>query len=138
VAAAAAVPETLSETYAIKALAYGVPGVRVDGDDLLAVLAATRAAADRARKGEGSTFIEAVVDRGDAVERLGAWLAAEKILPVASAATLAAEVDAEVGAALAAEEQVGPPPRHSLIEDVFARPPVALEAALAELGPPKA
>jgi TPP-dependent pyruvate/acetoin dehydrogenase alpha subunit len=137
-AAAAAVPETLSETYAIKALAYGVPGVRVDGDDLLAVVAATRAAADRARKGEGPTFIEAVVDRGDALERLAGWLAAEKILPAADGATLAAEVDAEVQAALAAEERVGPPPRHSLIEDVFAHPPAALEAALAGLVPPKA
>jgi 2-oxoisovalerate dehydrogenase E1 component subunit alpha len=42
---------------------FGMPGVRVDGNDVLAVLAATRAALDRARRGDGPTFIEAVTYR---------------------------------------------------------------------------
>ncbi|HET6673584.1 MAG TPA: pyruvate dehydrogenase (acetyl-transferring) E1 component subunit alpha [Agromyces sp.] len=42
---------------------FGMPGIRVDGNDVLAVLAATRAALDRARRGEGPTFIEAVTYR---------------------------------------------------------------------------
>ena len=42
---------------------FGMPGVRVDGNDVLAVLAATRIALDRARRGEGPTFIEAVTYR---------------------------------------------------------------------------
>ena len=105
-----------------------MPGVRVDGDDLLAVFAATRAAADRARRGRGADVHRGGRRaRGTRLERLAAWLAAEKILSAAAAATLRAEVDAEVRAALAAEERVGPPPLHSLIEDVFARPPAALE-----------
>jgi len=46
-----------------KADGYGVPGVRVDGNDVLAVYQAVRAAADRARRGEGPTFIECVTYR---------------------------------------------------------------------------
>ena len=41
--------QTASESIAIKAVAYGFPGVRVDGNDLFAVIAATREAVDRAR-----------------------------------------------------------------------------------------
>ena len=42
---------------------YGIPGVRVDGNDVLAVYAATRDAVDRARRGEGPTLIEAMTYR---------------------------------------------------------------------------
>ncbi len=42
---------------------FGMPGIRVDGNDVLAVLAATRVALDRARRGGGPTFIEAVTYR---------------------------------------------------------------------------
>jgi pyruvate dehydrogenase E1 component alpha subunit len=42
---------------------FGMPGIRVDGNDVLAVLAATRIALDRARRGEGPTLIEAVTYR---------------------------------------------------------------------------
>lgn len=52
-----------SDTIAEKAIAYGMPGVRVDGNDLLAVFAATRDAVERARAGEGPTLIEAVTYR---------------------------------------------------------------------------
>ena len=48
--------QTASVTFAIKALAYGMPGVRVDGNDVLAVYAATREAVDRARGGGGPTL----------------------------------------------------------------------------------
>jgi pyruvate dehydrogenase E1 component subunit alpha len=43
-----------------KALGYGIPGLRVDGADVLAVLEATREAVARARRGDGPTLIEAV------------------------------------------------------------------------------
>lgn len=42
---------------------FGMPGIRVDGNDVLAVMAATRIALDRARRGDGPTFIEAVTYR---------------------------------------------------------------------------
>jgi len=55
--------QTRAQTIAHKALAYGFPGVQVDGNDLLAVYVATRAAVERAQRGEGPTLIEAVTYR---------------------------------------------------------------------------
>jgi pyruvate dehydrogenase E1 component alpha subunit len=52
--------QTAARTLADKALGYGMPGVRVDGGDVLAVYEATRDAAIRARAGDGPTFIEAL------------------------------------------------------------------------------
>src|SRR2546421_11564868 len=52
--------QTKAETLADKAVGYGMPGVRVDGTDVLAVYEATREAVARARAGEGPTFVEAV------------------------------------------------------------------------------
>jgi 2-oxoisovalerate dehydrogenase E1 component alpha subunit len=45
-------------TFAAKAIAYGLPGLRVDGNDYLAVTAAIRWAAERARGNRGATLIE--------------------------------------------------------------------------------
>jgi TPP-dependent pyruvate/acetoin dehydrogenase alpha subunit len=149
--------QTASDTFAIKALAYGMPGVRVDGNDALAVYAATREAADRARAGGGPTLIEAVTyrmaahstsddptryrsaedDAGwrdkDPLRRLGAYLAATKVLDEAGVAAQRAAVEAEIAAAVAAEEPVGPPPLRSLIENVYSTPPATLVEQLAEL-----
>lgn len=55
--------QTISETLAQKAVAYGIPGIQVDGNDIFAVYAATKEAVDRARKGKGPTLIEAVTYR---------------------------------------------------------------------------
>jgi pyruvate dehydrogenase E1 component alpha subunit len=46
-----------------RAPGFGIPSVRVDGNDVLAVMAVTRQALDRARRGDGPTFIEAVTYR---------------------------------------------------------------------------
>jgi pyruvate dehydrogenase E1 component alpha subunit len=55
--------QTRAETLADKAIGYGMPGVRVDGGDVLAVYEATSEAVGRARAGEGPTFIESVTYR---------------------------------------------------------------------------
>jgi pyruvate dehydrogenase E1 component alpha subunit len=55
--------QTAAATLADKAVGYGMPGVRVDGGDVLAVYEATREAVERARAGEGPTLIEAVTYR---------------------------------------------------------------------------
>jgi len=55
--------QTAAETLADKAVGYGMPGVRVDGGDVLAVYEATREAVERARAGDGPSFIEAVTYR---------------------------------------------------------------------------
>lgn len=52
--------QTASKTLAQKAIAYGFPGIQVDGMDIFAVLAVAKEAIERARKGEGPFLIEAV------------------------------------------------------------------------------
>jgi pyruvate dehydrogenase E1 component alpha subunit len=52
-----------AETIAQKAIGYGMPGIRVDGNDVLAVYVATKEAVERARRGEGPTLIEALTYR---------------------------------------------------------------------------
>lgn len=55
--------QTASPTIAQKALAYGFPGVIVDGNDILAVYAVVHEAVERARRGDGPTLIEAYTYR---------------------------------------------------------------------------
>src|SRR6266536_847657 len=52
--------QTHADALVDKAVGYGMPGIRVDGGDVLAVYEATREAVERARSGGGPTFIEAV------------------------------------------------------------------------------
>ena len=149
--------QTASQTFAIKALAYGMPGVRVDGNDVLAVHAAVSEATARARTGGGPTLIEAVTYRmggssssddphvyrdeaeeaawraKDPLVRFGAWLAATGVLDAAGVAAQRAALEEEIASAVESEERVGPPPLRSLIEDVFATPPATLEEQLADL-----
>jgi len=152
-----AAQQSASVTFAVKGLAYGIPSVRVDGNDVFAVFAAAREAVERARRGEGPTLIEAVTYRlgaassadeseryRDAREveshalaepllRFRTWLRDARLLNEAAERALAAELEAEIAEAVDAEENQGPPPRHTLIEDVMAQPPDALTAQLAEL-----
>lgn len=149
--------QTASETLALKGLAYGVPSVRVDGNDVLAVYATVKAAVDKARAGGGPTFIECLTYRlgphsssddpsryrdekeaeaykhKEPLRRFGAYLAGRGVLSAPAAQELAAEVEREIREAIAAEEAVGPPPLRSLIEDVTAEPSWILEEQLAEL-----
>ncbi|HZZ84460.1 MAG TPA: thiamine pyrophosphate-dependent enzyme [Anaeromyxobacteraceae bacterium] len=139
--------ESGSATIAIKARAYGFPGLRVDGNDALAVYAATRAAAERARGGGGPTFLEletyrigahstsddprvyrdeAEVEawrRRDPLARLGAFLRARGLLDEAAAAAERAELEALVQRSIREAEGLPPPGAESLLEDVYARPP---------------
>jgi pyruvate dehydrogenase E1 component alpha subunit len=55
--------QTRSATIAQKAIAYGIPGIQVDGNDILAVYAAAKEATDRARSGGGPTLIECLTYR---------------------------------------------------------------------------
>jgi pyruvate dehydrogenase E1 component alpha subunit len=151
-----ATAQTASETFAIKALAYGMPGVRVDGNDVFAVYAATKEAVDRARRGDGPTLIEAVTyrmgahstsddpsryrddqtaewTRKDPISRFRTWLLAKTILDESSDRDMRQSIEQQLKEAIEAEESVGPPPLDSLIEDVFAEPTAALREQLADL-----
>jgi 2-oxoisovalerate dehydrogenase E1 component alpha subunit len=58
--------QTAAPTLAHKAVGYGIPGRRCDGNDVLATFAVTKRAVERARRGEGPTFIEALTYRMEA------------------------------------------------------------------------
>lgn len=55
--------QTAAETLAQKAVAAGIPGYQVDGNDILAMYAVTKQAVERARAGDGPTLIEALTFR---------------------------------------------------------------------------
>jgi 2-oxoisovalerate dehydrogenase E1 component alpha subunit len=139
--------QTASETIAQKALAYGVAGERVDGNDLLAVYDATRRARARGSAGEGSTLIEAVTYRleghstsddprayrpdslvepwrkKDPLQRMQAFLERRGLLSEAGAEKLAEAVKAELQLALKEAESFEPkPPLETLFEGVYAEP----------------
>ncbi len=138
--------QTQSETLAIKGLAYAVPSLRVDGNDVLAMYSAIKAAVDKARAGGGPTFIEAVTyrlgahssaddpthyrDSGehkawqkrDPLTRFAAWLDSQKILSAEAYAAMRARITDAIRAAIASEEAAGPPPLSSLFDDVVAKP----------------
>jgi pyruvate dehydrogenase E1 component alpha subunit len=143
--------QTASSSIAIKASAYGFPGVRVDGNDLLAVIDVTREAMDRARRGEGPTLIEAVTfrmgghsssddpsryrdpklvaewERRDPLTRLRTYLLALGHLKEGDEERFQQEIGDEIGAAVKAAEALPPPPIESLFTDVYARMPKHIE-----------
>jgi pyruvate dehydrogenase E1 component alpha subunit len=55
--------QTASRSFAVKAKGFGIPGVRIDGNDALAVHKTVKEAVDRARAGEGPTLIECLTYR---------------------------------------------------------------------------
>ncbi len=55
--------QTAAASFVDKAKGYGIPGVRADGNDVLAVYQVTKDAVDRARRGEGVTLIELMTYR---------------------------------------------------------------------------
>jgi 2-oxoisovalerate dehydrogenase E1 component alpha subunit len=143
--------------FAESALGYGFPGIRVDGNDFLAVYAVTQWAAERARTGVGPTLIEHVTYRagphstsddpsryrpedeyrlwplGDPVDRLKSHLIAIGEWSERQHAALEAELEAHVTEAwreaLAAGQLTEGPrlPRSSMFEDVFKEMPPHLQ-----------
>jgi len=140
-------------TFAARALAYGIPGLRVDGNDALAVYAATAWAAERARDNLGPTLIEHFTYRaeghstsddpsayrpkdegaawplGDPIQRLSAHLVGLGEWDEAREAALRHELEAEVRVAQKEAEGLGTLGTgeghrvESLFEDVFEEMP---------------
>lgn len=90
-----------------RAKGYGMPGVRVDGNDVVAVFEAAAAAAERARAGEGPTLIEAMTYRQSGHSRsdpaayrppgeLDEWLARDPLLVCAGRLRALGVSDAEI------------------------------------------
>jgi len=135
-------------TFAARAIGYGLPGLRVDGNDFLAVYAATEWAAERARNNYGATLIEFVSYRasghstsddpsryrpaheaaewplGDPIERLKAHLIHLGVWSEAEHETLKQELKEEMRVAVKAGEAIGTlgvsrPDMREMFEDVF-------------------
>lgn len=139
--------QTASETLAVKAEAYGFPGVRVDGNDVLAVWRAAREAVERARKGEGPTFIESVTYRmgahsssddptryrdpkevevwegRDPIERYQRFLKQRGHLSDDKDEQMRGELADEIAAAVKEAEAMEPPAPESMFDDVYAKMP---------------
>ncbi|MBL9108105.1 MAG: thiamine pyrophosphate-dependent dehydrogenase E1 component subunit alpha [Myxococcales bacterium] len=149
--------QTAAKTIAIKGRAYGVPSVRVDGNDLLAMVNVLGEAVARARRGEGPTFVEALTYRigahstsddptryrdeaeveawrkKDPLDRLRKHLVVLGLVDDASDAALEAELTAQINAAVKEVEELPPPDRETLFDDVYADLPWHLREQKAEL-----
>lgn len=149
--------QTASKTYAIKGRGYGIPSLRVDGNDVLAVYHAVSTAVRKARSGGGPTFIEAVTYRVGAHstsddpsryrtdEEVEAWLKRDPVLMLrrhlvhggklddASEKALEDELNALIIAAVTEAEAHPPPARETLFDDVYAELPWNLREQRAEL-----
>jgi 2-oxoisovalerate dehydrogenase E1 component alpha subunit len=144
--------QSASESYAIKAAAYGMPGVQVDGNDVLAVYKVTADAVERARNGEGPTLIELVTFRmsahstsddpsrycppelfkqwaeKDPLKRYEAYLLKAKVMTQAEMDKVAKDAVAEVEAAIKEAEKNGPHPApETMFGDVYEHLPPILE-----------
>ena len=153
--------QTAAETIAVKARAYGFPGVRVDGMDPLATYAVTESALDRARDADSPdprpTLIEAVqyrfgahttaddptryrdeaeVERWrerDPIPRYGAFLRERGLLDDETDDAIATEAAERVDEAIEAAEGAPPPDPDDVFEFVYAQLPAHLEAQREEL-----
>ncbi len=143
--------QTASPTLAAKADAYGIPGVRVDGNDVLAVYAATSDAVRRARSGEGPVLIEALTYRQgahstsddprayrqdeeveqwrekDPIARFRRYLMARGWWDDRRDQALEEEIRLEIQSTLDQVENLAPPEPATLFEDVFDVPPWHLQ-----------
>ena len=149
--------QTASETIAMKAAAYGFAGVRVDGNDVLAVHRASREAVDRARAGGGPTLIEAVTYRmgphsssddpkryrdtaevkgwqkRDPIDRFRHFLEIQGLMTADEAKVVREAAEREVTEAIRAAERLPPPPLESLVEDVYAEVPWHLREQIEDI-----
>ena len=144
--------------FAARGLGLGIPGIRVDGNDLLAIYAATLWAADRARRGGGPTLIEHVTYRGgahstsddpskyrprdewrkfplgDPIERLKNHLIREAHWSEEQHSALTEELKAQVLAAWKEAQSHGTMTEEpwldpaTMFDDVYADPPARLES----------
>jgi 2-oxoisovalerate dehydrogenase E1 component len=140
--------QTAAATIAQKAIAYGMPGIRVDGMDVLAVYQATVDAVERARSGDGPTLIEAMTYRygphataddqyryrskdeedawreRDPIERLRRFLETRGELAEESVAAVRDDIVTRVDEALAGIEARPLPSRDDAVRQAFARVPL--------------
>ncbi|MFC6592342.1 pyruvate dehydrogenase (acetyl-transferring) E1 component subunit alpha [Deinococcus lacus] len=138
--------QTRARDLSKRADGYGIPGVRVDGNDILAVYVVASEAVERARRGEGPTLIETVTyrvkahtvaddpsryrtdednagwDAKDPVKRLRTYLLAQGTLTEESDAALLREIEQEFEQALRDADEFPEPKPSEIMDHVFAVP----------------
>jgi len=153
--------QTGSETIAIKARAYGFEGVRVDGNDILAVYRTTKEAVDKARMGGGPTLIEAVTyrmgphsssddpkryrteeelaewQRRDPLVRFRKYLEKKRIWSDSDEKKAQGEANRQLDEAIEHAEKAPRPTLETLFTDVYQQMPWNLEEQLRELSEEK-
>lgn len=149
--------QTAAPSLACKAEGYGFSGVRVDGNDVLAVHRVTRDAMAKARAGDGPTLIEAMTYRmgphsssddptryrpeaelepwrkRDPIRRFGAFLRARGVLAEEAEGALREEAAAVVRETVREVEGAAPVPIESMFEDVYERMPWHLAEQVASV-----
>ncbi|MEZ4398709.1 MAG: thiamine pyrophosphate-dependent enzyme [Kofleriaceae bacterium] len=142
-----AAKQCAAPSFASKAIGYGMPGIRVDGNDILAVLQVAQEAIDRARAGDGPTLIEALTyrvqghsssddpsvyrdpkepeiwEQRDPINRMRAYLKHRGLWDERWEQDLAERYNQEITDALAASDATPPPPVDSLFDDVYQEMP---------------
>lgn len=148
--------QTASQSFAEKAEAYGFRGIRVDGNDILAVYKAAREAVDNARRGRGPTMIECITyrmgphstsddpnryrtkeeieewRRKDPIERFQSYLERRGIWSRDFEESLSKENEMLIVSSIKEEEKVPLPDIRTMFEDVYAEMPWNLKEQLEE------
>ncbi len=144
--------QTAQPDYARKAAAYGMPGVTVDGNDVLACCEASKALVERASAGHGPALLVVNTyrlmghsssddptkyrdadevdswEKRDPIARYKKFLETRGLLAEGEADTIEASLLAEIDSTVHAEEAAQPMPLKSLVEDVYADVPRHLRA----------
>ncbi|MED6335513.1 MAG: thiamine pyrophosphate-dependent dehydrogenase E1 component subunit alpha [Planctomycetota bacterium] len=139
--------QTAAESYAAKGRAYGVPGVEVDGNDVLAAHGAMHAALETARAGGGPTLVVLKTYRmlghsssddptryrdpdevaawaeRDPIDRYEAFLVARGLLAAGERERLGAELLTELDAVIRVQQAAAPMSTRTLVEDVYSDVP---------------
>ncbi|MFT7667600.1 MAG: pyruvate dehydrogenase E1 component alpha subunit [Planctomycetota bacterium] len=142
--------QTAAANFAVKAKAYGMPGVDVDGNDVIACREAMRLAVERARSGGGPGLVVLNTYRmgghsssddpskyrtdeevapwtaRDPLARYESYLLSKGILKKGDAAKITEELNTEIDAAIHTQEVVPPMSWRTLVEDVYAELPAHL------------
>ena len=149
--------QTATRTFAEKAVAYGIPGVRVDGNDLFAVVSATRRAVERGANGGGPTLIEAITYRmgghstsddpnryreneavqswaaRDPIERVRTYLEKRGLWSDGDDKELRTGIETRFREAVATAERTPAPRLESMFDDVYEKAPWHLDEQRAAL-----
>ncbi|MHA2098823.1 MAG: pyruvate dehydrogenase (acetyl-transferring) E1 component subunit alpha [Candidatus Kariarchaeaceae archaeon] len=149
--------QTAAEKIVDKAIGYGLPGEQIDGNDVLAMYVTVKEAAERARKGDGPTFIEALTyrlgphtssddptryredkevkawEKKDPIMRFKNYLIHKNLLTEDADKQLWDKYDKLINDLIAEADKVGEPDIETMFSDVYEEMPWNLREQLEEV-----